>query len=120
LAVIDPSNQPSGWTAGNILAEDWYGTNGVGDFNHVQFVSDTQTSSGGGREPVIANSSTPDDSNYSAKPWALVKGRIDHAHPEGWNRVSLVPKYRFAIYGKKGAKKHDPANLYNAGGVFQE
>ncbi|HET8814502.1 MAG TPA: SMP-30/gluconolactonase/LRE family protein [Solirubrobacterales bacterium] len=120
LIRIDTSNQPSGWQTGDMLAEDWYGTNGKGDFNHVQFVSGTRTGPGGSREPLIANSSSPAHLNYSEDPWIRVKKRIEEAHPEGWNRVPLVPKHRYAIWNEKGAKKHDPANLYNAGGVFQE
>jgi len=119
LAEIDTSNQPSGWQAGNILAEDWYHTEGVGNFNHVQFVSGTRTPPGGSREPLIANSSEPDEANYPEKPWVAVRARIDRENLEGWNRIPLVPKHRFAIWNQKGAKKHDPANLYNAGGVFQ-
>jgi tripartite motif-containing protein 71 len=119
LADIDNSNQPSGWQPGDILAEDWYHTNGVGDFNHVQFVSGTRTPPGSAREPLIANSSEPAGANYPEKPWIAVKLRIAEENPEGWNRVPLVPEHRWAIWNEKGAKKHDPANLYNEGGVFQ-
>jgi hypothetical protein len=118
LVDIDSSNEPSGWQTGDILAEDWYGTNGKGDFNHMQFVSGTQVA-GGMREPLIANSSEPAEANYAQKSWASVKARIKEAEGNEWNRVPLVPKHRFAIWNQKGAKKHDPANLYNAGGVFQ-
>lgn len=120
LARIDTSNESSGWQTGDILAEDWYHTNGKGDFNHVQFVSGTRTI-GGVREPLIANSSEPAEANYSERPWnAVVKKRIEAENPEGWNRVPLVPKRRWAIWNEKGAEKNDPAKLYNAGGVFQE
>ncbi|MGN6663868.1 MAG: amidase domain-containing protein [Solirubrobacterales bacterium] len=120
LADIDTSNEPSGWQAGDILAEDWYGTNGKGDFNHVQFVSGTESPSGQPREPLIANSSEPAEANYAAHAWREVKLRIQAEQPDGWNRVPLVPKHRFAIWNEKGAKKHDPANLYTSNGVFQE
>jgi hypothetical protein len=118
LADIDTSNEPSGWQTGDILAEDWYGTNGKGDFNHLQFVSGSQNA-GGVREPLITNSSEPAEANYAQKSWSSVKARIKEAEGNEWNRVPLVPKHRFAIWNQKGAKKHDPANLYNAGGVFQ-
>ena len=121
LADIDTSNQSSGWQTGDILAEDWY-YDGKGNFNHLQFASGTQTPPGKPREPLIANSSEPAEDNYAAKPWSEVKKRIQqemNAHNSDWNRVPLVPKHRFAIWNEKGAKKHDPGNLYTANGVFQ-
>jgi streptogramin lyase len=121
LVKIDTSNEPSGWQAGDLLPEDWYHTNGKGDFNHMQFVSGTQTPPGKPREPLIANSSEPAEANYAHEPWNIVvKKRIEAENPEGWDRVPLVPLHRWAIWNEKGAKKHDPANLYNANGVFQE
>lgn len=118
LVDIDRSDQPAGWQTGNMMALDWY-SDGKGNFNHVQFVSGTRTPPGSAREPLIANSSEPADANYSEKPWIVVKARIEAGNPAGWNRVPLVPKHRYAIWYQKGAKKHDPDNLYNAGGVFQ-
>jgi hypothetical protein len=121
LVKIDPSNEPAGWQAGDLLPEDWYHTNGKGDFNHMQFVSGTQNPAGKPREPLIANSSEPAEANYAHEPWNIVvKKRIEAENPEGWNRVPLVPLHRWAVWNEKGAKKHDPANLYNANGVFQE
>jgi hypothetical protein len=119
LVAIDNSNEPSGWQTGDILAEDWY-DDGKGNFNHLQFVSGTQTPPGGAREPLIANSSEPAPKNYAAKPWSEVKKIIQDENPAGWNRVALVPKHRWAIWNEEGAKKHDPDNLYTANGVFQE
>jgi hypothetical protein len=116
LAVIDSSNEPSGWTRGDILAENWY-RDGKGTFNHLQFVVGTQQSASG-REPLIANESGAGD-NYSHKPWAVVKQRIAEQNPAGWNRVPLAVKHTVAVYGAPGAKKHDPANLYGPNGVFQ-
>jgi hypothetical protein len=118
LAIIDPSNQPSGWTQGDILAEDAYDENGKGDFNHLQFVVATQLGLKG-REPLIANESQPESANYSRKPWFEVLKRIDKGNPEGWNRVPLTPVHTIGVYGAKGAKKHDPDNLYGPSGVFQ-
>lgn len=118
LAVIDSSNQPSGWSAGDILAEDWYGTDGKGNFDHLQFVVGTFLPSGGSREPLIANESSS-GSNYSHLRWLTVKERIEAAEgtPDhaGWNRVPLAVKRTIA---NRDAKLHDPANLYGPGGVF--
>jgi sugar lactone lactonase YvrE len=114
LAYIDSVNEPWGWTQGDILAEDWYGTNGKGDFNHVQFVVGT-TGSGNNREPLIANESQPESANYSHKPWAEVKKRIEGDHEHEWNRVPLAVKHTVA---NLDAKHHDPDNLYTANGVF--
>ncbi|MGE5336022.1 MAG: amidase domain-containing protein [Nitrososphaerota archaeon] len=119
LAVIDSSNQPSGWGKGDILAEDAYDENGVGDFNHLQFVVGMQMRPGHPREPLIANESLPESANYPHKPWFIVKERIEKGNPEGWNRVPLAVKHTVAVYGAKNAKKHDPENLYGPNGVFQ-
>jgi len=116
LAVIDSSQQPSGWTAGNIVAEDWFGTNGKGDINHVQFVDGTAVSAGGVREPTISNSSSP-DASYSGLPWAKVKRRIEDAHGSDWTRFSLDVKHTIASLREK---KHDPDNLYGPSGLFQD
>jgi streptogramin lyase len=114
LAHIDPSNQPSGWTAGDLIAEDWYSTNGKGDFNHLQFVVGTTTTSGESREPLIANESSP-GSNYSHLKWFIVKQKIEVEHGTEWNRVPLAVKHTNA---ELDAKKHAPANLYGPEGVF--
>jgi tripartite motif-containing protein 71 len=116
LADIDTSNESSGWQTGDILAEDWYGTGGKGDFNHVQFVSGTRTPPGQPREPLIANSSEPDSANYAEQPWIQVKARIAEEQPDGWNRVPLVPKHRFAKWDTQNTRP--PAALYDSNGVF--
>jgi len=113
LAVIDSSNQPSGWTQGDILAENWY-RDGKGTFNHLQFVVSTQQGAQG-REPLIANESEPESANYGHKPWARVKERIAEENPEGWNRVPLAVKHTIAKWQEK---LHDPDNLYGPNGVF--
>jgi hypothetical protein len=102
-----------------MLAEDWY-DDGEDNFNHLQFVSGTRTPPGSPREPLIANSSAPEEDNYPEKPWIQVKARIQAEKQDGWNRVPLVPKRRWAIWNGKGAKKHDPDNLYTKNGEFQE
>jgi sugar lactone lactonase YvrE len=113
LAVIDSSNEPSGWTQGDILAENWY-RDGKGEFNHLQFVVGTQQTNHG-REPLVANESEPEGANYGAKPWARVKERIAEENPEGWNRVPLAVKHTVARWWEK---IYDPANLYGPSGVF--
>jgi hypothetical protein len=114
LADIDSSNQPSGWSAGNIIAEDWYGTNGKGDLNHLQFVVDTTIGPNGVREPLIANESSA-GANYSRRRWSRVKESIEESHGQEWSRISLAVKHTTAALS---AKKHDPANLYGPNGVF--
>lgn len=99
---------------GDHLAEDWYGTNGKGDFNHVQFVVGT-VGGGSSREPLIANSSSQ-GSNYSRRPWKFVKKSIEDEHGANWNRVAIVMKHTTA---NLNAKKHDPANLYGPNGIFR-
>ena len=112
LARIDPVQDPWGWTRGTILAEDWFGTNGKGDFNHVQYVVGTDVI-GGAREPLIANSGSI---NYPHTPWAVVRRRIQVAEGAiGWQRVALAWKHTVA---NPSEKKKTPANLYNAGGLF--
>lgn len=117
LANIDPSNQPTGWGKGDILAENWY-RDGKGHFNHLQFVVGTRQGFSA-REPLIANESAPKSANYSHKPWPEVRKRINEENPEGWNRVPLTVVHTTANYGEKGAKKHDPDNLYGPNGVFK-
>jgi hypothetical protein len=116
LAYIDSVNEPWGWAKGDILAEDWYGTNGKGDFNHLQFVVGSAQTGSGSREPEIANESSS-GSNYSHKLWFEVKKRIEDEHGHEWNRVPLAVKHTIADLH---AKLHDPANLYTSNGVFKE
>jgi concanavalin A-like lectin/glucanase superfamily protein/putative amidase-like protein len=111
LVHIDPVQEPWGWTRGTILAEDWFGTNGKGDFNHVQYVVGTQAGPEG-REPLIANSSS---FSYPNMPWREVRRRIQNEHKDGWQRAAMVWKHTIA---NPGEKKHTPANLYNSNGLF--
>jgi sugar lactone lactonase YvrE len=115
LAHIDPVQDPWGWTRGDILAEDWYGTNGKGDFNHLQFVVGTNNSAGHSREPLIANESSPGH-NYSSLIWWRVRERIQYDQASsGWTRVAIAMKHTKANLNDK---KHDPDNLYGPGGLF--
>jgi sugar lactone lactonase YvrE len=116
LAYIDSVNEPWGWARGNIIAEDWYGTNGKGDFNHVQFVVGSWVPGGGSREPLIANESAPQSANYSHMPWVRVKERIEAEHGNDWNRVPLAVRHTIA---ELNHKLHDPSNLYTSSGVFK-
>ncbi len=111
---------PSGWTQGDILAEDWF-DDGKGNFNHLQFVVGTFEPAGGAREPVIANSSS-EGSNYSHLRWRTVKERIQASEGPpggmpGWQRVPLDVRHTVAAIN---GKLHDPDNLYGPDGVFDE
>jgi streptogramin lyase len=112
LAHIDPIQQPWGWTKGNIIALDWFGTNGKGDINHLVFVVGQRHDPGGGREPLLANHSTL---SYPNKPWDAVKRRIEDVEGSSWTRFALAARHRAA---NPKAKKHDPDNLYGANGLF--
>jgi hypothetical protein len=115
LAHIDPVQDPWGWTRGDILGEDWYGTDGIGDFNHLQFVVGTNNSDGHAREPLIANESGPGH-NYQSLIWWRVRERIQQEQASsGWTRVALAMKYTMANLNEK---KHDPDNLYGPNGLF--
>ncbi len=114
LAYIDSSQQPYGWTMGNIIAYDWIDSDGKGNINHLNFVVGT-IGEGGGREPLIANSSSK-GSNYPHKPWSRVKERVELAHGSQWTRFSLAARHRVA---NLKAKKHDPDNLYGPNGLFR-
>jgi hypothetical protein len=116
LAHIDSSNQPSGWTRGDILAEDWYGTNGIGDFNHLQFAVGT-VGFDSGREPVIANESST-GSNYCRLQWQFVKKRIEEVHGHEWNRVPLMIHAAYANADEPEAGC-SPARLYGPSGPYQ-
>jgi hypothetical protein len=96
------------------MAENWF-VDGVGEFNHLQFVVGTD-SSNGTREPLIANESS-EGSNYSSLIWFKVKLCIEEAEPLGWARVPLAWKHTMANVDEK---KHTPANLYGPGGAFHE
>ncbi|MGC1852879.1 MAG: amidase domain-containing protein [Solirubrobacterales bacterium] len=111
LAHIDPVQQPWGWTKGNIIATDWFGTNGKGDINHLLFVVGTRDN-GGQREPLLANHSTD---SYSDKSWVVVKKRIEDAEGSNWTRFALAVKHTNANLNEK---KHAPQNLYGPGGLF--
>jgi DNA-binding beta-propeller fold protein YncE len=111
LVHIDPVQQPWGWTKGNIIATDWFGTNGQGDINHMFFVVGTHQFPGG-REPLLANHSTL---SYSDKPWYEVKRRIELAEGSSWTRFAVALKHTEAHLN---AKKHAPENLYGPGGLF--
>jgi sugar lactone lactonase YvrE len=115
LAELEPVQNPSHWGTGDIIAEDWYGTEGKGNFNHLQFAVGAVQFTGQAQEPLIANSSSA-GSNYSHKPWNEVVKRIQEAEGgEGWNRVALMVKHTAAnLY----EKKHDPDNLYDENGIF--
>ncbi len=116
LAHIDRVQQPWGWTRGDILAEDWFGTNGKGDFNHLQYVVGTTNAAGHAREPLIANESSP-GRNYPSLIWWQVRRRIQEAEGEpGWTRAALAMKHTKANLHDK---KHDPDNLYNSNGLFR-
>ena len=114
LATIDTVQEPYGWTRGDILAEDWFGTDGIGNFDHMQFVVGTETPTGKPREPLISNESSPGH-NYSQLPWRRVRENIQQAEPDGWERVALVWRHTIA---NADEKKHTPANLYGPGGLF--
>ena len=116
LAVIDPSQQPSGWGQGDIIAYNWF-SDGKGHFNHLNFVVGT-LQRGGLREPLIANESEPKSANYSHLPWYEVKRRIEDEQGSNWNRLALAVVHTIANYDEEGAKKHDPANLYGSEGFF--
>jgi hypothetical protein len=117
LVHIDPVQEPYGWTKGDILAEDWFGTGGRGDFNHMQFVVGTETPPGLPREPLIANESS-EGHNYSSLPWRRVRERIQEAEgASGWERLALAWKYTMANIDEE---KHAPANLYGPNGYFGE
>jgi hypothetical protein len=119
LVKIDPSQQPSGWTTGDILAYNWLDAHPKGEFNHLNYVVGTETI-GGSREPQIANESEPEDANYAHKPWYLVKQRIEQDHGTNWNRLALTVVHTIANWDEAGAKKHDPNNLYTSSGFFHE
>ena len=114
LVHVDGVQEPWGWTRGTILAEDWYGTNGKGDFNHLQYVVGTQNGPEG-REPLIANSSSD---SYSALPWRRVREKIQIDHgKDGWHRAALAWKHTIA--NPKEEHFSNPATLYNAkNGLF--
>ena len=118
LAVIDPSNEPTGWGKGDILAYNWY-PDGKGQFNHLNFVVATQQTPAG-REPLIANSSAPDPKNFPHRPYAVVREEIAAEFGREWARVPLTMVHTTANVNEPGAKKHDPANLYGPTGVFRE
>ena len=112
LVHIDPVQQPWGWTKNNIIATDWFGTNGKGDVNHMFFVVGTHDFQGKGREPLLANHSTL---SYSNKPWFAVKERIEREEGNDWTRFALALKHTEAHID---AKKHTPENLWGPGGLF--
>jgi hypothetical protein len=118
LAVIDPSNEPSGWGKGDILAYNWY-PDGKGQFNHLNFVVGTQQTPGG-REPLIANSSAPASKNFPHRPYFVVREEISAEFGREWGRVPLTMVHTTANANEPGAKKRDPANLYGPNGVFRE
>ena len=114
LVHIDPVQQPWGWTRGDILAEDWYGENGKGAFNHLQFVVGT-TNSGNSREPLIAIGSGQGH-NYPHKAWQIVRKRIEEEEGgAGWTRAALAIKHTNANLQEK---QHAPENLYGPIGLF--
>ncbi len=115
LARIDPVNQPYGWTKGNILAYDWFGQDGIGNFDHIQFVVGTIDPAGSPREPLIANQSSPGH-RYGSKRWSRVKEAIEEAEGHDWTRVPLATKHTHANWKEK---QHAPQNLYGPSGVFQ-
>ena len=115
LVHIDPVNQPYGWTKGDILAYDWFGQDGKGNFDHLQFVVGTIDPSGRPREPLIANSSSPGH-RYGSLEWLYVKKRIEAAQGNDWTRVPLAVRHTHANWKEK---QHAPQNLYSTGGVFQ-
>ena len=116
LAHIDPINQPWGWTAGNILAYDWFGEAGKGNFDHLNFVVGRINPSNGPYEPLIANSSS-EGHRYGSKRWSRVRESIEEAEgDDGWARVPLAVKHTKA---DRNEKHRTPENLYGASGVFQ-
>ncbi|MFL5901452.1 MAG: hypothetical protein ACJ75S_09680 [Solirubrobacterales bacterium] len=116
LAHIDPVNQPWGWTVGDILAYDWFGEAGKGNFDHLNFVVGGINPANGPNEPLIANSSSQGH-RYGSKPWRIVLGVIQEAEgDDGWTRVPLAVKHTKA---DRNEKKHAPQNLYGPNGIFQ-
>lgn len=116
LLHIDPVQEPHGWTKGDVLAEDWFGSGGRGNFDHLQFVVGTQTLADGSREPLISNESS-EGHNYSNLTWYRVRQRIQEAEGNaGWQRVALAWKHTMANVDEK---KHTPANLYGPNGLFR-
>jgi hypothetical protein len=115
LVHIDPVQEPSGWTKGDIIGYNWF-RDGQGEFDHLNYVVGT-ASEGGTRQPLVANSSEPKNANYGALLWKQVEIRIDDEEPEGWTRLALAWKHTSA---DPSAKVHDPANLYGPNGFFQE
>jgi hypothetical protein len=116
LFRIDQVQDPRGWTEGDLLAEDWFGTNGRGDFNHLQYVVGAAGASNGDREPLIANESS-EGSNYSHMPWEKVRRRIQEAEgDDGWQRAALAWTHTMANAGEKTRK----GNLYGPGGLHGE
>jgi sugar lactone lactonase YvrE len=116
LAHIDPVDQPWGWTTGDILAYDWFGEGGKGNFDHLNFVVGRINPTNGPYEPLIANSSSPGH-RYGSKRWTRVLEAIQEAEREdGWTRVPLAVKHTKA---DRNEKKHAPQNLYGPNGVFQ-
>ena len=112
LVHIDQVQQPWGWTSGTIIATDWFGSNGVGDVNHLLYVHGSHDFPGRGREPLVANHSTV---SYANKAWYEVKSRIEDAEGSNWTRFALTLKHTEAHID---AKRHTPANLYGPGGLF--
>jgi hypothetical protein len=116
LAIIDPSNQPSGWGQGDIIAYNWY-HDGKGEFNHLNFVVGTQQTPSG-RDPLIANSSAPEQYNFPHRPYSVVREEITREFQREWTRVPLTVIHTIANWDEPGAKKRAPANLYGPDGVF--
>jgi DNA-binding beta-propeller fold protein YncE len=111
LARLDTSQQPGGWTRGDIIAMDWLGTNGKGDINHLMFVVGTRDNHGQ-REPMLANHSTL---SYGSRPWEFVKDRIEQTEGSNWTRFALAVKHTNANLDHK---VHAPENLYGPDGLF--
>jgi tripartite motif-containing protein 71 len=115
LVNIDSSNEPNGWTSGDILAEDWFGTEGKGNFNHLQYVDGTY-SEGESREPTVSNESDPGH-NYGHLRWRFVKLRIEEQEGHEWTRVPLMVKAADANADEPLAGR-TPQNLYTEGGEY--